>query len=141
MIGPLKFLSDEVALYIYKSAISSYMVNVVVMSGLVLPAVTWTYCISHINGYIGLLATLGPLVHRLNVASVSRFYLYYFGRCSSELVELVLPPCSHTKSTHYTNSSHNFLLLFLVAIRMCMSTVSFFAQLVSRISFVLKGFL
>ena len=36
-------------------------------------------------------ASLEPLAHRRNVASLRLFYRYYFGRCSSELAELV--PC------------------------------------------------
>ena len=31
-------------------------------------------------------ASLGPLAHRENVASLSFFYRFYFGRCSSETV-------------------------------------------------------
>ena len=36
-----------------------------------------------------LAASLEPLAHRRNVASLSLFYRYYFGRCSSELAQLV----------------------------------------------------
>ena len=36
-----------------------------------------------------LTASLEPLAHRQNVASVSLFYRYYFGSCSSELAQLV----------------------------------------------------
>ena len=36
-----------------------------------------------------LAASLEPLAHRRNVASLSLFYRYYFGRCSAELDELV----------------------------------------------------
>ena len=35
-------------------------------------------------------ASLEPLTHRRNVASLSHFYRYYSGRCSSELAQLVL---------------------------------------------------
>ena len=34
------------------------------------------------------------MAHRQNVASLSLFYRYYFGRCSSELAELVPLPYS-----------------------------------------------
>ena len=37
-----------------------------------------------------LVATLEPLAHCLNVASLSLFYRYYFGRCSLELGQLAL---------------------------------------------------
>ena len=36
-----------------------------------------------------LAASLEPLTHRWNVASLSLFYRYFFGRCSSELAQLV----------------------------------------------------
>ena len=35
-----------------------------------------------------LAASLDPLVHRPNATSLSIFYRYYFGRCSSGLVSL-----------------------------------------------------
>ena len=41
-----------------------------------------------------LAASLEPLAHHRNVASLSLFYRYYFGRCSSELAELVPLPYS-----------------------------------------------
>ena len=48
-----------------------------------------------------LAACLEPLAHRRNVASLSLFYRYYFGRCSSELVQLVPLPYSRGRSTRY----------------------------------------
>ena len=41
-----------------------------------------------------LAASLEPLAHRGNVASLSLFYRDYFGRYSSELAQLVLLPFS-----------------------------------------------
>ena len=41
-----------------------------------------------------LAASLEPLADRRNVVSLSHFYRYNFGRCSSELVELVTLPFS-----------------------------------------------
>ena len=41
-----------------------------------------------------LAACLEPLAHRQNVACLSLFYWYYFGRCSSELAHLVPLPYS-----------------------------------------------
>ena len=38
---------------------------------------------------LSLAASLEPLAHRRIVASLSFFYRYYFGRCSSELAQLV----------------------------------------------------
>ena len=89
----MKFLSPEIALYLYKSTIRPCM----------------EYCCHVWAGapscYLELLdklqkricRTVGPslaislelLAHCRNVASLSFFYRYYFGRCSSELAELV----------------------------------------------------
>ena len=43
------------------------------------------------------------LTHRRNVASLSFFYRYYFGRCSSELAQLVPLPYSY-----YSNRLYDF---------------------------------
>ena len=89
LIHFMKFISPEVALYLYKSTIHPCM----------------EYCYHVWAGapscYLELLdklqkricrtvgpslaASLEPLAHRRNVASLSLFYRYYFGRCSSEL--------------------------------------------------------
>ena len=58
-----------------------------------------------------LAASLGPLAHCWNVASWSIFYRYYFGRCSSELTELVLLPFSQGKSTRYSDRLHDFSII------------------------------
>ena len=98
LIRSMKFFSPEVALYLCKSTICPCM----------------EYC-CHVwacapSCYLELLdklqkricrtvgpslaASLEPLAHRRNVASLSLFYRYYFGRCSSELAELVPLPFS-----------------------------------------------
>ena len=46
-----------------------------------------------------LVASLEPLAHSRNVASLRLFYRYYFGRCSSELAQLVPFPYSREGST------------------------------------------
>ena len=51
-----------------------------------------------------LAASLEPLAHRRNVASLSLFYRYFFGRCSSELSQLVPLPFSQGMSTHYSDT-------------------------------------
>ena len=100
----MKILSLGVGLYLYKSTICPCM----------------EYC-RHIwasdpNCYLELLdklqkqiyrtvgpslaASLEPLAHRRNVANLSLFYRYYFGRCSSELAQLVPLPFSQGSSTH-----------------------------------------
>ena len=55
-----------------------------------------------------LAASLEPLAHRQNVASLSLFCGYYFGRCSSELAQLVPPPFSRGRSTRYSDRLHDF---------------------------------
>ena len=43
-----------------------------------------------------------------NVASLSLFYRYYLGRCSSELAQLVPLPFSRGRSTRYSDRLHDF---------------------------------
>ena len=107
LIHSMKFLSPEVALCLYKSTIQLCM----------------EYCCHVWAGapscYLELLdklqkqicrtvgsslaASLEPLAHCRNVASLSLFYRYYFGRCSSELAQLVPLPYSRGRSTHYSD--------------------------------------
>ena len=103
LIHSMQFLSPEVALYLYKSLIRPCM----------------EYC-CHVwadapSCYLELLdklqkqicrtlvpslaASLEPLAHRRNVASLSLFYGYYFGRYSSELAQLVSLTYSRESST------------------------------------------
>ena len=79
-----------------------------------------------------LAGSLELLAHSQNVASLSLFYRYYFGRCSSALVPL---PFSQGRSTCYCDRFHDFSP-FLDVTRMSMPTVSFFAQLDSGILFL-----
>ena len=103
LIRSMKFLSPEVALYLYKSTIRPCM----------------EYCCHVWAGapscYLELLdklqkricrtvgpslaASLEPLAHCQNVASLSLFYRYYFERYSSKLAQLVPLPFSREKST------------------------------------------
>ena len=53
-----------------------------------------------------LASSLEPLAHRRNVASLSLFYIYYFGSCSSELAQLVPLPFSRGRSTRYSDRLH-----------------------------------
>ena len=68
-----------------------------------------------------LAASLEPLAHCRNVASLSLFYRYYFGRCSSELAQLVPLPFSRGRSTHYSDRLHDFF----VTIPRCYKDVCF----------------
>ena len=129
----MKFLSPEVALYLYKSTIRpciEYCCHV--WAG----APSWYSELSdklqkRICRAAGpfLAASLEPLAHHENVASLILFYKYYFGRCSSELAEMVPPPFSRGSSTRYSDSLHYFSVTTLDVTRMSMSTVSFLAQL------------
>ena len=51
-------------------------------------------------------ASVEPLFHHPNAASLSLFYRYYFGRNSSELAELVPLPYSHGRSTCCSDRLH-----------------------------------
>ena len=112
LIRSMKFLSPEVALYLYKSTIRPCM----------------EYCChvwagapscyldsldklqKRICKIVGpsLAASLEPLAHRRNVASLSLFCRHYFGRCSSELDQLVPLPFSRGRSTLYSDRLHDF---------------------------------
>ena len=134
LIRSMKFLSPEVALYLYKSTIHPCM----------------EYCCHVWAGapscYLELLdklqkriyRTVGPslatflerFVHRRNLASLSLFYRYYFGRCSSELAQLVPLPFSWGKSTLHFDRLHGFSVTILRCYKdVYMSTDSFLAQL------------
>ena len=112
LIRSVKFHSPEIALYLYKSTIRPCM----------------EYCCYIWDGvpsyYLKLLdklqkricrtvgpslgASFEPLAHRRIVASSSIFYRYYFGRCSSELAQLVPLPFSRVRSTCYSDRLHDF---------------------------------
>ena len=55
LIRSMKFLSPEVALYLYINLPYGHVWKTVVMSGLVLLLATWNCWISYRNGYAGLL--------------------------------------------------------------------------------------
>ena len=55
-----------------------------------------------------LAVSLEPLVHRRNVVGLSLFYMYYFGRCSPELAQLVTLPFFRGRSTLYSDRLHDF---------------------------------
>ena len=55
-----------------------------------------------------LATSLEPLARHRNVASVSLFYSYCFGRRSSELAQLVSLPISQGRSTSYSDKLHDF---------------------------------
>ena len=98
LIRSMKFFFPEVALYLYKSTIRpcrEYCCHV--WAGA--PS-CYLELLDKLQKWIcrtvgpSLAASLEPLAHRRNVARLSLFYSYYFGRCSSELAELVPLPYS-----------------------------------------------
>ena len=112
LIRSLKFLSPEVAPCLYKSIIRPCMEYCChVWAGApschleLLDKLEKRIC--RIVGP-SLAASLEPLDHRRNVASLSLFYRYYFGRCSSELGQLVPLPFSRGRSTRYSDRLHDF---------------------------------
>ena len=111
----MKFLSHKVALYFFKSTIwpcKDYCCHI------------WagapSCCLELIDKLqkwicrvVGpsLVASFEPLSHHGNVASVSLFYSYYSGWCSSELAELVPLPYSWGQSTCYCDGLHDFSVI------------------------------
>ena len=98
LICSMKFLSPEVAFYLYKSTIWPCMeYSCHVWAGA--PS-CYLELLDKLQKRIcrtvgpSLAASLEPLAHCQNVASLSLFYRYYFGRCSSELGQLVPLPYS-----------------------------------------------
>ena len=83
--------------------------------------------------------SLEPLVHCQNVGqnvktfSKYHFYRSYFGRCSSELAQLVPLPFYWGRSNFYSHSLHDLSVAIPRCYNMCMSNVSFLTQLDSRI--------
>ena len=99
-IGAL--VCPEVALYLYKSTIWPCMEYCCHVST---GAPSWYLeLLDKLQKQIcktadpSLAVSLEPLAHHQNVASLSLFYSYYFGRCSSELGQLVSFPYSWGKS-------------------------------------------
>ena len=112
LICSMKFLSPEVALYLYKSTIRPCMEYCchVWASAPICYLELLDKLQKRIYRTVGpsLPASLEPLAHRRNVASLSLFYRYYFGRCSSELAQLVPLPYSRGRSTRYSDRFHDF---------------------------------
>ena len=131
LIHSMKFLSPEVALYLYKSTIRPCMEYCChVWAGA--PS-CYLELLDKLQKWIrrtvgpALAAPLEPLAHPRNVASLSLFYRYYFGRCASELAQLVPLPYSRGRSTCYSDRLHDFS----VTIRRCYKDVyvhSFFPR-------------
>ena len=99
-----QFLSPEFALYIYKPTMQPCMEYCRhVWAGA--PKLQKWICRTVSPS---LAASLEPLAHCQNVASLSLFYRFYFGRCSSELTQLVPLPCSWGRPTCYSDGLYDF---------------------------------
>ena len=112
LIRSMRFLSPEVALYFYKSTIRPCMEYFchVWAGGPSCYLELLDKLQKRICRTVGpsLAVSLEPLAHRGNVASLSLFYRYYCGRCSSEVAQLVPLPYSRGRSTCYSDRLHNF---------------------------------
>ena len=107
----MKFLSPEAALYFYKSTMdlcTEYCRHVCAgdpscyleLLENLQKRICWT-----VDPYLA--TSLETLAHHRHVASLS---LLYFGRCSSELAQLVLLPFSRGRSTRYSDRLHDFFV-------------------------------
>ena len=112
LIRYLKFLHPEVALYLYKSTICPCMEHCCeVWAGApscyleLLDRLQKRICRT---GGPSLAASLEPLTHHQNMASLSSFYRYYFGRCSSDLAQLAPLPFFRGRSSPYSDRLHDF---------------------------------
>ena len=99
----MNFLSPEVALYLYKSAIRpriEYCCHVwtVAPSCFLVLLDKLEKRICRTAGPL-IAASLEPLAHRRNLDSLCLLYRYFFGRCSSELAQPVPLPFSLGRST------------------------------------------
>ena len=98
LIRSTKFLSPEVAFCLYKSTTCPCMEYCCqVWAGTpncyleLLDKLQKRICRTVVPS---LATSLEPLAHHRNIVSLSLFYMYYFGRCSSELAQLVPLPFS-----------------------------------------------
>ena len=107
LIHSMKFLPPEVAQYLYKSTIClcmEYCCHV------------WAgnpSCYLELSGKLqkwicrpvgpSLAASLEPMAYHQNATSLSLFYRYYSGRCSSELAQLVPLTFAQGRSTNYSD--------------------------------------
>ena len=80
-----------------------------------------------------LVASLEPLAHPQNIASLSLFYRYCFGRCSSELAQLVPLPYSWGRSTPYFVTLHDFSGSWLLLEYIRVFNFSVFEELIDNI--------
>ena len=136
----MKFLSPEVPLYLYKSTTwlcLEYCCHVWASA----PS-CYLELLDKLQKWIyrtvspSLAASLEPLAHCRNVASLSFFYRYYFSGCSPELAQLAPFLILVGGLLIILIDCLIFLSPFLDVTRISMSTVSFLAQLNSEILYL-----
>ena len=109
LVRSMKFLSSEAALYLNKFTFRPSMEHYChVWVGAPSCYLDVLYKLQRRTVGFSLGASLEPLAHRRNVASLSLFYRHYFGRCSSKLAELVPLLYSSGRLTSYCNRLHSF---------------------------------
>ena len=91
----------------------SHLWNTTIISGLVLLVATWNCWISYKYQYAGLLVVyllplLNPSGSSSKCSELKAFLGYYFGRCSSELAQLVPLNFSRGRSTRYSDRLYDF---------------------------------
>ena len=129
LIRSMKFLSPEFAIYVYKSTTRSCMEYCChVWAGArscfldLLDKLQKQIC--RTVG-LSLAASVEPLAHCRNVASLSLFYRYYFDRCSSELAP--------RRATCDTDRLNEFSVTIPRCYKNVLSAIFFLAQLDSGI--------
>ena len=131
----IKYLSSEVALYLYKSTIRPCMKHCChIWADVPSCSLKMLYKLQkriYMTFGPSVAASFEPLAHHENVAIWSIFFRYYFGRYLSEWAQLVPLPYSRGKPTCYSDRLHNVTSRFIHVTRM--SAVSFLARLSSGI--------
>ena len=113
MVGSLyrskKFLTPKAILYLYKSQIRPKMEYCShIWAGSSQQALlTLDRVQNRLRGLVGdeLFSSLQALSHRRNVACLSLFYRYFYGKCSDELHSLVPPIREFPRSTRFAKST------------------------------------
>ena len=111
LVCSMKFLSPEVVLYVYKSTIwpcMEYYCHVYCCHVWAGAPSCYLELLDKVQKYMTVGSSLATLPHRRNIASLSLFYRYYFGRCSSELADLVPLPYSRGRSICYSDRFNDF---------------------------------
>ena len=133
LVRSIKFLSPEVALYLYESTIQTRM-EYCCHAGTGAP-ISYLDMLDKLEKWVfktvgpTLAASLELLGHRRNIASLNLFDRCYFSKCSSKLAEFFPFPYSPGRFIRYSNTLHDSLSPFIDVIRMFMSIVSFLARL------------